>query len=695
MGVIKRLLNKKTIYVTFITLFMCVLCYVVWCIGTTGVSTFVKNNKLYNETLNKIIDDDSAAEQYINELRKSGSKDMADDIQGYVSYIEGYEEYISNTVDNAVQTKEFSIFAKNNGYVIRNVDKICKDYSKLEQVKPRPVNTGSVDNYEKYIPVISGFVLIIICYMLFNMQKERDNGEILFTYSAAKGRFSLAVKRNIIITFTAFILTLIFNAVLYAVSVLLYGAADLSAPVQSISSYAKCSSVISIGGMLLINVLETGLGVSLIAVSANLVFNVLNNKYIAICLLGVVFFMEWRVSLTVQNNSVKRLLANINLYRITDYSVYHKNYQNINVFGYPVSSYILMFIIITVLYVVCFILSACAYAWHYPYTKEPFILSKVKIGFEQLSGYLTSRCGLIGMELYKLLIRGRKILLVVTFVIAELILINVTKVEFPSRQVQMDKVYEEYGGADWERFITYVNDYEISIQDTEDEIANIKSSVSDKEEAHNILMDAEKLSAEAQEKRKVLEEYRAVIARMERISNSDGIAIYAMSDRGYNEIYGVNSYIRECGIMIMLIVIVVILGAGYYMEERQSGVCRLMSCSKKGVYDIYRFKKRLILITTFIIAMIFILTDVLLLNKMYGYKYINAPLISLTFMENKVWTLVKGIKIWQYIIINIAAKMAVVLVTLHITLMCSRRFRSLFFVPVVILVMSAVGILVV
>ena len=564
MGEIKRLINRKVIYIIIISLILCVLCYILKSAGTDGVREYLADNNIYNGAINSLSQKDiQTADKYIENLKENGKKNISDELTDYMNYINGYGEFIENTLLNAEKSQQFSIFNKADDYTMRNINKIYKDYIKLRKVKPQIVNQRAFISYGNNIALISMFVIFIILYMLFNMQKEYDNREILFSYSAPKGRFALAVRRNIIITITAIILTIAFNLVIYILSNMLYGYVDYTAPVQSVSSYSKCSMNIPIITELFLNVLETGIGLALIAMLTNLVFNIMYNKYISICFLGGLFFIEWRAALLVQNNSVNRILANINLYRIIDYSTYHKNYQNINIFNYPISSHVLIFTITLVLFVAFFLLSALTYAKRYPYRKQFF--AKVKNNIEIMSGKVFCKLGFVYFELYKLLIRGKKLFIIIAFILAEIILIYGTRVDFPARQRQMDRIYEEYGGDDWERFNGYVQNYENEISQAEVYIEDIKGVSADDENAHNIFMEAESLNSDLNEKRKILSEYKHITERKERIEADKGLVVYAMSDRGYDEIYGSNSYIREAGIIIMLIVITVIISSGYYI----------------------------------------------------------------------------------------------------------------------------------
>lgn len=691
MGEIKRLINRKVIYIIIISLILCVLCYILKSAGTDGVREYLADNNIYNGAINSLSKKDiQTADKYIENLKENGKKNISDELTDYMNYINGYGEFIENTLLNAEKSQQFSIFNKADDYTMRNINKIYKDYIKLRKVKPQIVNQRAFISYGNNIALISMFVIFIILYMLFNMQKEYDNREILFSYSAPKGRFALAVRRNIIITITAIILTIAFNLVIYILSNMLYGYVDYTAPVQSVSSYSKCSMNIPIITELFLNVLETGIGLALIAMLTNLVFNIMYNKYISICFLGGLFFIEWRAALLVQNNSVNRILANINLYRIIDYSTYHKNYQNINIFNYPISSYVLIFTITLVLFVAFFLLSALTYAKRYPYRKQFF--AKVKNNIEIMSGKVFCKLGFVYFELYKLLIRGKKLFIIIAFILAEIILIYGTRVDFPARQRQMDRIYEEYGGDDWERFNGYVQNYENEISQAEVYIEDIKGVSADDENAHNIFMEAESLNSDLNEKRKILSEYKHITERKERIEADKGLVVYAMSDRGYDEIYGSNSYIREAGIIIMLIVITVIISSGYYIEEEQSGVDRLIKCSESGIAKVYNMKLYILSAVITGVSVLLIFIDMFFMAKLYGFKYINAPLVSITFMESRAGIIFANMKIWQYIILDIITKLSVIIISMFTALELSFKTRNLFYAPAVILLMSIAGV---
>jgi hypothetical protein len=266
---------------------------------------------------------------------------------------------------------------------------------------------------------------------------------------------------------------------------------------------------------------------------------------------------------------------------------------------------------------------------------------------------------------------------------AEIILISGTNVTFPERQLLMDNTYNEYGGENWESFENYLEEYQNTIECKNNEIVELNSLINGQEEAQENIRKISRISSEVAEMEKILEEYEEVWNRKNEIKERTGITVYAMSDRGYNEIFGNNSVIREIGIMVIMVLIAVVLGAGYYMEELQSGVIKLLRSSKQGVRKTFAKKFWIIFASVFLLIVILLGVDYYGLYRMYEFKYLNAPIVSLKFMEKEMNSLFAGISIWQYILIDIVFKMSVPMVTLVITLLCSLKLKTLFFAPII------------
>jgi hypothetical protein len=645
MTAIKRILNRKTIYVAAFSLCLCVF------------SFFITNTE------------NGSVASNLNTGRDE-----------YVSYIDGYDDYINSILESAERTKDFSVFS-NNKFVAKNIEKTYNDYHHIADVQPVATNTSGFDRYITYISIISAFVFFILLYCLFNSQKEYENGEIIFSYSTRNGRFLLALKRNILYTAMAVIFAVIFNAIIMILSGLWGGFPNFFSPVQSSMLFKNCTVKLTILEFLFLNIVETSLGISVLTMLTNTLFNLVRNKYVSIVSAGAIFFAEYKLSVLAQNNSANIILANINIFKLLDFSTYYRNYQNINVFGEAVSSLDVMLAVVFMLYVIFSLGSAIAYKYRRPVSKVRF--GKLADHIQILNGKICAHCGFLGLELYKIYIRKKKIFLIIILMSAEIILVSGTKVTFPERQLLMDNTYNEYGGENWQSFENYLDEYRNTIECRNNEIIELKSLINEQEEAQENIRKISQVSSEVAEMEKILEEYEEVWNRKNEIKERTGITVYAMSDRGYNEIFGNNSAVREIGIMVIMVLIAVVLGAGYYMEELQSGVIKLLRSSKQGVRKMFTKKFWIIFVSVFFLIVILLGVDYYELHQMYEFKYLNAPIVSLKFMEKEMNSLFAGISIWQYILIDIVFKMSVPMVTLVITLLCSLKLKTLFFAPII------------
>jgi hypothetical protein len=374
---------------------------------------------------------------------------------------------------------------------------------------------------------------------LFDSQKEYENGEIIFSYSTRNGRFLLSLKRNILYTAMAFIFTVIFNVIIMILAGLRCGFPDFFSPIQSSILFKDCTAKLTILEFIFLNIVENSVGVSVLTLLTNTLFNIIRNKYVSIVTAGTIFFAEYQLSVLAQNNSVNIILANINIFKILDFSAYYRNYQNINVFGEAVSSLKVMLAVAFVLYVIFSLGSAVAYKYRRPFSKVRF--GKLADYIQMLSGKICTHCGFLGLELYKIYIRKKKILLIIVLMLVEMFLIRETRVTFPERQLLMDDTYNEYGGENWESFENYLDEYRNTIESRNNEIIELKTLINEQEEAQENIRKISRISSEVAEMEKILEEYEQVCNRKNEIKERTGITIYAMSDRGYNEMFGNNS----------------------------------------------------------------------------------------------------------------------------------------------------------
>ncbi len=688
----KRMITSKFLLLIGIVLTFCAIYYVVRAIGTDGLQDFHTRNLAYKQAIDDIKNmNQEDIDEYILTLRKIYGKDFAEDIKNDAIYINAYPTKIEKILFNAQINQNMPVFVQDNQYNLDNMKKTYDDYNRVRNIKPEMIPTKGFNLYTDSISVFSGCCLMIMLYCLFHSQKEFDNGEILFTHTAKYGRFVLSLKRNV----SFVILTIIINAtiefVMYLLTNILYGYIPVRVPIQSSSLYEQCTYKITIGQFLIGNALLTGVGIAVIVLIANAFLNICRNKYIAMILFGATMFIEWRTSLLVQNNSSHRRLANINVFRLMDFSCYLRKYQNVKVFDKPYSACLAMLVCMIFVLIVFFGICSFVYMRRYPFSSV--YLRGISTVIQTWISKILMHMHFSGIEIYKILFRKKRYVFIVATFLFEIILIYHTRIDFPQRQKQMDEIYMEYGGADWNQFNSYINELKEEADDMENRCEEVKNSFDDGEMRFLKMEEIASLEFSRNEIMKKLEEYEQIQQHHQKILRDQNIDTYAMSSRGYNEIIGSNSYVRELGIMGILVALITILSSGLFLEERTSGVLKIMKCSQKGLKRIYR-KKYLILFGVIILLVIIIYgIDMVSLRHMYNLPYKDAPLISLGFMQDKMNNCFRHMTIKQFLWLDVLYKGSIGYVTMVVSIIFSKNshVNSLFFVPIVVCMMGIIG----
>lgn len=148
-----------------------------------------------------------------------------------------------------------------------------------------------------------------------------------------------------------------------------------------------------------------------------------------------------------------------------------------------------------------------------------------------------------------------------------------------------------------------------------------------------------------------MNEYMEQINYVEEVKAQYGIEAYVMSQRGYNQILGDNAKIRKLIIYIILGFGIVLIAESENALEYKSGMNMLLGSSARGRIWGKAVKSGAVCIIAAIIAVIVYITEMSVMSHTYGMPYIDAPLISLSFM--KVGRMLRYITIKQYMIMQL------------------------------------------
>lgn len=143
-----------------------------------------------------------------------------------------------------------------------------------------------------------------------------------------------------------------------------------------------------------------------------------------------------------------------------------------------------------------------------------------------------------------------------------------------------------------------------------------------------------------------------------------------MSDRGYEELFGKYSYLREFILFLSLIISVNIIIIENQRKEYTTKMYQLIYSLKngRGWIEWHRVVSELIVVSGLFVIVYGI--DMIMLCTYYGLPYLEAPAVSLTFMEH----LSSDITIKSYMFLGIFIRFFVLIIVYILTKLILKKW---------------------
>lgn len=563
-------------------------------------------------------------EHYMNDMEAPLYKRLFDE---YTS-VQEYETYVQSVMDNADEGSRVSIFQ--DEFSKKNLKKTKADYLRCKELVPQFVGSYGLESAMNFFATdIIVFVVIIITVNLLIMQ-DKKSGVLNLLKATRYGDGRLILTK----TFTAFLYAGLFGIIVYAVNIVmaigLYGEIPFDAPVQSMSGYAKTAMGQSIGGFVISVGIHKIFTYGILTALAVLFAILSSNEVIMYVLFGILCAVEISVNAAgkLLNHMFMKRTTIINMLDIEDFYQYY----NYNVFTKPISAAFVDMIFFAVL--IGAVLYICTYVFAH---KETEYRSAVRYRGKGKKGRIHSLTWLDG---YKFLF-GYKVIFVL---IAILVLQFVMYKDKHARWYESELYYRNYMK-------------QIEGEVTEDKVEFINSEVLRMQELHERL---DELDYEYENKMISYMEYERIykqiwneLRREAAVVRCKNYVDYILSrsepdvefvyDRGWNYIFGSDTYKNDIKNAVILMLAVLIAVAFMYGEEYRYGMDKLINISVK--YKQLKVKKVCIISLYIVVIFLFIyLTELLWANLEFGLTNGGISCVSLMRLSS-----VNGnISIWGY-----------------------------------------------
>ncbi len=319
-------------------------------------------------------------------------------------HVTGYADYLARVQTQAKRMASSSIFGKDkDSFTYRNIQKTARDFLTLDGIR---VEFGGNRALETWIGFRGGDLLFLLAILVLVLTFFEDKrcGLLPLVRACPKGRRVLALERLGILLLASFVLTLLLCLLPLVMALFLYGGTDtLGHTIQSVEGFRTCTLHVTVGQWIGLYLLVKVLCGFLLGLLFWFVLSFLSQMQLAWLVLLGILGAEYAAWTLIAPQMAISVIRYVNLFAYVFPAETLSGYGNMNFFGYPVGTLVLLLWIFTLLTV-----SLSAWVVFGAARRRPLgnrnVLGRLVSLWNRAFDLLRSRFSLLTMEGYKLLI---------------------------------------------------------------------------------------------------------------------------------------------------------------------------------------------------------------------------------------------------------------------------------------------------
>ena len=589
-------------------------------------------------------------------------RDMLKELGEYV----GYDTYLEKLFTGAQGLAKISLFADENSFSSRNIDKTAKDFEHLKGNQIEFDISKGVTMATEFLPTdliaISG--IFIICFLLITREKETNQLTLVKTMYNGRGR--LALSKYMVGVISCVLFSVILYMGNYLVASATYGFGNLDRTIQSISNYQGSNLSITVMEYLLYFIVLKAI-VYVMLMSLIYFICVASKHTIQIYVVNVVIFVVSAVFyFTLSENSYLALFKYINLFQMMNVASLLGEYRNLNILSYPVNSQHVFVIIIPLTTLLFMILGIIMFARQKILHGSKSRFVQLIIALKQKFNYkLYRHTNLWSHEIFKIMVKGRGLLILLLGFGAFVYMYSPVKEVFLT---PYDVYYKQY-------------------------MMKLEGTVTDKTEDYFTKeMDRlEKIKMESKEEYDDNQE-TALKFVMERAEYAKGVnGGYLLYDKGYGLLTGLDAQ-TDMMLAIKVILITLLILAYVWSVEHEDNAIKVIRTTYYGRKRLFRVK--FIISLVLLIVVLFVVYGVTIIETLnaYGLRAIDAPAASMPHLSK----VPEYISILQYLIIISVIRIIGFVLMVLLIFTISNKAKSMIYsvgISIVVLVLPIILIL--
>lgn len=583
-------------------------------------------------------------------------KKNAYDEQKQADYINSYYEHVDNVVGNADNLLGFTIFQTSQSNSYADIIKTKEDYERFLDIDIKVCSEmamNAITEYD-YVFYLCGFIMIIIVYA---MLEERDNRMWNLTYTAKKGRFGIGAKRCAILVVSAFCVLFVNIASVVIMAFATHRDYEsLLNPIQALKKYADCTYMLNSVQYIMASILIGWIALVFFSFLVMMIFIIMRNRKNALLMIGIITGLEFLLYKGIDSKSIYHLFKEINIINMIDVHAMLQTYNNIQLFGYIYSYVEFILICMVIVIIACMIISVLARGLMRPEGRKG-IFDKFYEAVYRLYQRLFARSSVIFKEFHKLVFSGKSVYVILTVIVLSAYFINTGFYEYSDYNKRKEKLYAEHGGEDYSYILDEIDKTDASVQEAVDKYQAVLEKFNAKEADLSEVMSAYNEVNYQRSSREYYNEYTEKMEYLNELKDTKNIQGFLMSDRGYEQLIGKQGNRRELVLLAIFVAGIVIINSQNRKMEIKTGMRSIVRASVRGRTWISVRRAIADAVLILILYLYIYGLEFVVFIKRIGIElsYINAPVQSLTFMEDYALR----ISIAQYITIKLIINLAI------------------------------------
>lgn len=506
------------------------------------------------------------------------------------AYLDGYDDYLNTIRANKEKMLSFSIFNDSDSFSGRNIILTAEEFQALEGVSLTLGADGAISAFMDF-SITDYLLLSVLMLICISFLDERKKGLWSVVHAAPNGRLRLALGRTGILLGVSVIGVLL----LYGTNLLLgfsvYGGVDdLGRAAQSVELLGKMPVVCSVGQFLLMFLLFKIGATFLVALLLWLIFTAINNVKYTIMAAAGVLVVEYSLYSFLPVQSGFNLLKYFNIFTYISLSDLYTNYLNIDLFGYPlgiraVSQYACLPLIL-LLAEVCIII----HCYKRPAAGKD-VFGRFVYGINRIADWFLRRFHLLGMELHKTLSIQKGILIILLFFYLVSGLSFTVKIPVTDQTDAAARQYTvELAGLITDDTFLQIEEIQTELDNT---IAAHEQALLQYESGEMEYPQYDVFAREADAARiksNGLSVVRQRVEELRSLGEEKDFTPWLIEESPYKGTYGDEASVNQQSAALVAMLTVVLLLAGSFAYETQSGMNFLLASTQRGRNALLRRK---------------------------------------------------------------------------------------------------------